>query len=262
MRTIFICFLCFNQFVFSQKKTDNKLKKSEVKIEYLAHSSFKIHSEDKTILLDPYADKIWIGYNFPKNQKAGAIFSTHPHYDHDGGNFIGFSPYWKGKIPFYSDPGDYSIGSIKIQGIKGKHCDPYGKEFKQKNTIWIIEVSGIRIAHFGDNGPLSKENLKELTAIDILMLPIDANYHILKKEELKTIISQVNPKMIIPMHYKIPELENNPDKPEDLGTIEPYLAKKNNVVKLNTNEMTIRKKEIPLKQQYIVFKHSPLVTNE
>ncbi|NAS30325.1 hypothetical protein GTQ40_05030 [Flavobacteriaceae bacterium R38] len=252
MRTFFICFLCLvNHLAISQDK---------IEIEYLAHSSFKIHAENKTILLDPFADKIWIGYNFPENQEADAVFSTHPHYDHDGGIFLGFPPYWKDKIPFYSEPGNYSIGKIKVKGIKGKHSDPYGKEFKQKNTIWIIEVAGIRIAHLGDNGPLSEENLKELTAIDILMIPIDAQYHILKKEELKTVINQVKPRIIIPMHYKIPELEEDPEALDDLGILAPYLKGRNNVVKLETNKLTIKKEDIPLKQRYFVFKHSPLVT--
>lgn len=229
-------------------------------IEYIAHASFKISSGTKSILLDPYADKVWIGYNFPKTIKADAIFSTHPHYDHDGGIFLGMDPYWKDKIPFYTNPGDYELESFKVHGIKGKHCDPYGKEFQQKNTIWIIEVQGIRIAHLGDNGPLSDENIKALNNIDILMVPMDAEYHILKREELKTVLAQIQPKLIVPMHYRIPELEDLPDKPTDLGPVEPCLAGKENVIRLKSNKLTIAKKELPLKTHYMLFKHSSIVS--
>ena len=38
-----------------------------VTIEYLAHASFVILAPDgKRLLIDPYADRVWIGYDFPK----------------------------------------------------------------------------------------------------------------------------------------------------------------------------------------------------
>ena len=89
------------------------------------------------------------------------------------------------EIPFYQDPGIHTIGTFKMEGIKGKHCDPYGKEFGQKNTIWIFEVAGLRIAHWGDNAPINDTILQALENIDILLVPIDDTFHILKEEELK-----------------------------------------------------------------------------
>ena len=143
---------------------------------------------DHTLLLDPFADSVWIGYKFSREIKADAIFSTHPHYDHGGGLFRNLKPYWEGKIPFYQDPEQQSIGSFKMEGIKGRHCDPYGKEFGKKNTIWIFEVAGLRIAHWGDNAPINDTIAKALTDIDIHMVSIDYTYHILKSDELKEVL--------------------------------------------------------------------------
>lgn len=66
---------------------------AKVTVAYIAHASFQITYKGTTLLLDPYADKIWLGYNFPKGITADAIFCTHPHYDHDGGLFRGYTPY-------------------------------------------------------------------------------------------------------------------------------------------------------------------------
>ncbi len=231
----------------------------ELLIEYIAHASFKLVYKDHSILLDPFADHIWIGYDFPKNIMADAVFSTHPHYDHDGGLFRGLHPYWEGKIPLYQDPGIFEIEDFKVTGLKGKHCDPYGKEFGQKNTIWIIEAAGLRLVHWGDNGPITDSLALELKNVDVLMVPIDDEEHILKNEELNTVLQRINPKIIIPMHYKIAELEKEEGKPQDLGTIDNYLKGKSNVKFLKRNFSALSIEVLPASPQYWVFKHSPLV---
>lgn len=233
---------------------------SKVDIEYIAHASFRITYKNTTVLLDPYADKIWLGYNFPKGITADAIFSTHPHYDHDGGQFRGFSPYWKDKITFYQDPGNYTIGDFIITGIKGKHCDPYGKEFDQKNTIWKITVGDLTIAHLGDNGPLTAQNYIDLGAVDILLVAIDSQYHILKKDELEIVLKTIDPKVIVPMHYRIPELETDADKPKNLGEIEPWLVDKQNVQRLKGNTYSFHQKGFDKNTQIFVFKHNTSIT--
>jgi L-ascorbate metabolism protein UlaG (beta-lactamase superfamily) len=234
----------------------------EVLVEYIGHASFKISTNEASILLDPFADKVWIGYSFPKGVTADAIFSTHPHYDHDGGIYLKKHPYWEYVIPMHSDPGSYTIGDIKVEGIKGKHSDPYGKEFGQKNTIWIIEVAGLKIAHLGDNGPLFPENIEALQNVDLLMIPIDAEYHILKKEELAQVLSQLNPKVILPMHYKIMELEQSVGKPQDLGPVDLYLVGRTDVAIPKTNMKWFSKSSIETEAKIIVLDHSPLLNNK
>lgn len=232
----------------------------KVTIEYIAHASFRITYKNTTLLLDPYADKIWLGYDFPKGITADAIFSTHPHYDHDGGQFRGHTPYWKDEIPFYQDAGNYTIGDFKITGIKGKHCDPYGKEFDQKNTIWKITIGDITIAHLGDNGPLTAQNYKDLGAVDMLLIPIDSEYHILKKDELETVLNTIAAKVIVPMHYRIPELESDAHNPEDLGEIEPWLVGKQNVMRLNGSSHSFSQETFEKETQILVFKHDKRIT--
>ncbi len=241
------------------RDVQSKLGKEEIAIEYIAHASFRIHTKQHSILLDPFADKIWLGYNFPKSIHADAIFSTHPHYDHDGGIFRGITPYWKDNTVLYQDAGKYQVGDFLVTGITGKHAEPYGKEFKQKNTIWIIEVFGIRIVHWGDNGPVTDALLSELKNIDILMLPIDDEDHLLKKEEVNEIIEKVNPGILVPMHYRLGDLEDE-GNPSDLGSIEQFVETRKNVLQLE-NHLKVFSNSKQLKNiEIIVFQHSPLVT--
>ncbi|MFQ5637442.1 MAG: MBL fold metallo-hydrolase [bacterium] len=111
-----------------------------------------------------------------------------------------------------------------------------------------------------DNGPLSNEAIEKVGRVDILMIPIDALYHILNEVEIQSILSALNPKVIIPMHYQIPELESSPDRPKNLGPMAPWLNGKKNVLRLENNERHFTRKTLPRQKQFIVFKHSPHVT--
>ncbi len=233
----------------------------QIKFEYIAHACFRLHSpEGKQIIIDPYGSQIWLSYNFPKDLETDAVLITHPHYDHDGGQSRGQAFPWSEEMQVLRDPGEYAIGDFSIQGVKGKHADPYGKEFGQINTIWVIEIAGLRIAHIGDNGPISNEAIETIGKVDIIMLPIDGVYHILKEVEIQAIFAALEPKVIIPMHYQIPELELSAETPKNLGPIDPWLKGKNNVLRLENNEHNFARKTLPEQAQVMVFKHSPLVT--
>ena len=95
----FVFLFCALFFVHAQK----------IKVEYIAHASFKISYNEKSLLIDPFADTTWIGYKFPKNIRADAALISHPHYDHDGGRFRGVTPYWEDQLEIIEDPGDFQI---------------------------------------------------------------------------------------------------------------------------------------------------------
>jgi L-ascorbate metabolism protein UlaG (beta-lactamase superfamily) len=237
------------------------LQQGQVAIEYIAHSCFRIHTARGTrVVLDPFASHLWLGYDFPVHLPADAVLITHPHYDHDADVLIGHAaPPWAPDVRMLRDPGAYKAGDVTITGIRGKHADPWGKEFGQTNTIWLLEVDGLRIAHLGDNGPLTEANVRELGRVDILMMPVDAKDHILKGAEVDAIRKALHPRIVIPMHYRLPDLERSPDSPQGLGDIDPWLAGCDNVVRLESNTATFTAGSLLPSQLIVVFPHSAKV---
>ena len=239
-----------------------KLQAGQVAIEYIAHSCFRIHTASGVrLLIDPFASRVWLGYDFPRKLAADAVLITHPHYDHDADVLIGHQPPpWAPDIRVLRDPGAYKVSGVTVTGIRGKHADPWGKEFGQTNTIWLLELDGLRIAHMGDNGPLTEANLQALGRVDVLMMPIDAKHHILKEAEIDAIRRALRPRIVIPMHYRLPDLEPSADTPQDLGEIGPWLAGQNHVVQLENNLATFTAGSLIPSQIVVVFPHSPKVS--
>jgi L-ascorbate metabolism protein UlaG (beta-lactamase superfamily) len=234
------------------------VKPGQVTLEYIAHACFRIHTPaGKCILIDPYASRIWLGYEFPKELAADSVLISHAHYDHDGGTSSGRPAPWTDEVMLLRFPGKYTTGDVQITGIAGEHGFPSNGR-RMGNTLWLLEVSGLRIVHFGDNGPLSKENVQKLGRVDILMMPIDAQNHILTEPQVEDIRHSLRPRILIPMHYRIPELEQA-GSPQGLGPIDPWLSMQANVTRLNRHTETFTAETLPQTEQILVFKYSPRV---
>lgn len=229
-----------------------------VTIEYIAHACFRITAPSgERLLIDPFASRVWIGYDYPDGIDADVVLITHPHYDHDGGVSRGHPPPWPDTMTVLREPGSYAFDGVDVLGVAGKHADPYGKEFGQTNTIWLLEVGSLRIAHIGDNDAVSAEAAAQLDKVDILMMPIDSEYHILKEHEIQAILKQLDPSILVPMHYRLADLEAEGDKPDGLGGIDGWLTSRDNVRRLSTHRITMSREELPGKREILVFEHWP-----
>ena len=82
-----------------------------------------------------------------------------------------------------------------------------------------------------------------------------------KEEETKEVIAAIAPKIVVPMHYRINELESNAEHPVNLGGIEDYFTNRMNVIWLESNSVQLSKSDLPDQLKYMVFKHSDAVYN-
>lgn len=95
-------------------------------------------------------------------------------------------------------PGEYDLKGVYVQGFSAS----------SENTAYIIEVEDIKICHLGliSQGELSSDQLEKINEVDILMIPIGGQESIDAKGAIK-IMSQIEPKVIIPMYYKTGKLK-------------------------------------------------------
>ncbi|PIS34446.1 MAG: hypothetical protein COT37_02415 [Parcubacteria group bacterium CG08_land_8_20_14_0_20_43_9] len=176
------------------------------KMEILWHgqSCFEIRvplnqNEKKTIVIDPFSPD-YIGLKLPP-LAADVLLITHQHADHNNSEAI------KGDFLLVDGPGEYESGGIFVRGIPASHGNA-GKEDLGGTTIYVIEAEGIKVCHLGDfnQNELTPEQSEAIGDVDILMIPIGGHYTIDGAGASK-IINQIEPKIVLPMHYKLPGLK-------------------------------------------------------
>jgi len=98
-------------------------------------------------------------------------------------------------------PGEYGIAGYDIRGIAAqRHLDT--EKDPLISTIYRIEVGEVRIAVVGNiYEKLSDEQLEDLGLIDILILPVGGNGYTLDATGAASVVSKVDPKVVIPVHY-------------------------------------------------------------
>lgn len=171
-----------------------------MEITYLGHSSFKIKTKTASVITDPFDPKM-VGLKYT-NADAEIVTVSHGHEDHNMTAMVNSAK----KI--IQGPGEYEISGISIIGYRSFHDNKKGEE-RGKNTIYIFEAEGLRIAHLGDLGhALSDDMVSEIGSIDVLMIPVGGTYTIGSKEATE-VASKIGPYFIIPMHYKVPELKDD-----------------------------------------------------
>lgn len=217
-----------------------------MEITYLGHSSFRIKGKQLIIVTDPYDE--YVGFKMPK-VSADIITISHHHKDHD--NTPAIIPTTKREEPFIVDgPGEYEIGGISIYGIASFH-DRAGGEKRGENTIYVIKIDGLRLVHLGDLGhKLTEEQQEEINGVDILFIPVGGTYTIGGSEAIE-VISQVEPLIVIPMHYKTPE--TSPDFGLEQTVSDFLKAVGEEGIKAQEN-LIISKDNLPPERKIVVLK--------
>lgn len=199
-------------------------------ITWYGQACFKIQSGDLVIAIDPFGKEI--GFT-PPRFRADVVMVTHSHHDHSNAAALAGEPF------AITGPGEYEVKGVTITGIETYHDTARGRE-RGLNTIYMIEVEGIKILHMGDFGEekMREETLEAVGDIDILMIPVGGVYTI-EWDVAAKIARQVEPAYVIPMHYKISGLKIPLQGPEQF-------LKEMGVKDAEPQEkLTIKKKDIP-----------------
>jgi len=135
-------------------------------------------------------------------------------------------------------PGEYEIKEVFIQGVPTSN---------NKTTIYSLDSEAMRICHLGNinQKELTSDQLEKIGNVDILMIPV-GDVDVISAKEAMRIISQIEPKVIIPMYYRIPkakvELENLNNFLKIMGRESPDILDK----------LKISKKDLPKEEAKIV----------
>ena len=200
---------------------------------WYGQSCFKIQSKDIVLITDPFDKKIGLR---PPFGSADIVTISHDHYDHNNFQVIKNNPF------VIDSAGEYEIKKVTIKGIDSCHDNQEGKE-RGQNVIYKIEMEGINICHLGDFGQdtLINGQLEKIGQVDILFIPV-GGVSTIDWKSASAIISQIEPRIIIPMHYKISGVKGELLK---LDTVNKFCEERGVSSKEAVNKFSIKKKDLP-----------------
>ena len=118
------------------------------------------------------------------------------------------------------------------------HDDEGGMK-RGMNMIHVLDNGSLRIAHFGDIGcPLNDAQREKIGKLDVAMLPV-GGFFTMEPDGIEELIEQLQPRIVIPRHYRTEEFGF-----PVIGTLDDFLKLRSDVVRYDTNEITITK-ELP-----------------
>lgn len=212
-----------------------------MKIQYLAHSSFLLTSDTGIrIVIDPYDPAI--GYSNPYKQ-ADVILVSHAHPDHYFLNAV------LGKPSIVKGCGSHSIDGLTFKGILADH-DAKGGAERGSITIYTFTIDGIKFCYLSDLGHvLTPDQIKEIGEVDILFIPV-GGYYTIGPDEANTVVEQLKPKVVIPMHYLTAQL--NRDK-FPIQKVDAFISGLKNVKIVRNSEIEVSSSKLPAEREIVVL---------
>ncbi|KAA3663526.1 MAG: Zn-dependent hydrolase [Chloroflexi bacterium] len=171
-----------------------------MKIKWLAHASFLIEGDGLRIITDPYEPNEIINLP-PVTETADIVVRSSD--DDEAHCFIDTIP-----------PGFELVTATDIvdTGATAKDVafsaiwsqESFAKDIVRDNAMYRFTLEGIHITHMGDVGnALTDAQMDALTGTDVL-LALVGGHPTIDLNDLHNVIEHIQPKVIIPMHYRIP----------------------------------------------------------
>lgn len=200
-------------------------------ITYNTLESFKIQLGDTVIALNPVSKR--------SKLPAASFGADVAIVSIDHADMNGIESVSRGSAAPFAiiGPGEYEVAGVFVRGFSSVSTYD-GKE--RLNTIYTISLEDSNLCFLGalGMGTLSPETLEALPDIDILFVPVGGD-GVLSATEASKLVTSLEPRIVIPMHY-------------DKESLAAFL-KEQGVTGTTTDKLTLRKKEILEKEGEIII---------
>ncbi len=180
-----------------------------MRVQWYGQSAFHLSAATACVAIDPFADLSGLtsrGMQFDYPAIAGLtadlLLVTHEHADHNGVEAIGADP-----VILRSTAGRLQSPIGEIVAIASEHDEQAGTA-RGPNTIFVFELDGLRVCHFGDFGQsrLREEQATAIGEMDLLFVPVGGGPTI-GADQATAIIDRLSPRWAVPMHYRTPRID-------------------------------------------------------
>jgi L-ascorbate metabolism protein UlaG (beta-lactamase superfamily) len=174
-----------------------------LELTYLGHSAFRLRGKDVTIVTDPHPPELGAPMGKPS---AHVVTISHKSPNHSYSQGVAGNP------RIVSGPGEYELADTLIAGVATSMEPRVGPT----NTAYVFRVEDMNICHLGDlRDKLTDKQIEEIGSIDVLLVPVGGGSAI-GPAKAATVITQLEPSVVVPMHYRVDGVQADSLEPVDL----------------------------------------------
>jgi L-ascorbate metabolism protein UlaG (beta-lactamase superfamily) len=168
-----------------------------VSIRYLGHTCFLFSGDGRRILVNPFRPiGCTAGYRNPQTVGTDLVMISSRLFDE------GVTEGVASDVRILAEPGVYEFTGMQVQGISTAHDDIGGKQFGV-NVVWRWNQGGLNLLHLGGAAaPITTEQQILMGRPDIAFIPVGNGPKAYTPEEARTAIQTLNPKIVVPTHYR------------------------------------------------------------
>lgn len=223
--------------VASSMQPSQAQSSGSVTIQNLGHTCYYFTGDGRRILVNPFRPiGCTAGYRAPRVTADFVMISSRLF---DEGSLTGLP----GNPRLLSEPGAYEVGSLRVQGVRTNHDRQGGRRFGT-NVVWRWNQGGLNIAHFG--GAVSPIGVEERILIgrpDVMLVPVGGGPKAYTPEEARDAIQSLNPRIIIPTHYRTQAADANAC---DIQPLDDFLTlMQGTPVQRRGDRITLRPADLP-----------------
>lgn len=172
-----------------------------MEISWLGHACFQLRGKNVTLITDPFS---------PQQGEPLRLSKLNPAIITLSHNYSNFTPLTAGEPYIVRGPGEYEVSDVLITGVASTHAGKQGQPYR-RNTMYVIHLDDIMICHLGALGhTLQDEQLEAVADADVLLIPI-GDEQSLNAAQAVEVISQIEPRIVIPMLYPVPTTDTTSD---------------------------------------------------
>lgn len=172
-----------------------------VSITYVAHSAFRIETEQGVTIVTDYFGAAGSDENGPILPEV--VTMNHAHITHwdpspdEGIKYVlrGWNHDGKGPADYQLRVGDVTIRNVTTD-IRG-----WGEPERDGNSIFIFEVADLCIGHLGHLHHVPTEDqFARIGRLDVVMAPVDGTMT-LNLPDMISVLKRLKSRVVLPMHY-------------------------------------------------------------
>jgi L-ascorbate metabolism protein UlaG (beta-lactamase superfamily) len=165
-----------------------------MEITWYGHSCFRINERGMAaVVTDPYDPEV-TGYA-PQRLRADVVTISCDKPAHNHLKAI------RGKAFEITGPGEYEVGGVFVTGLRINGSKRRKSDEEVRNTVYVIDYDGLTVAHLGElNSVPNQTEVEGMGEVHVVLVPVGGKTS-LNAAKAAEVISLLEPRIVIPMHY-------------------------------------------------------------